>query len=138
MWRQENRPVIAVQGDGAPYGGSLGGFGVWPGMAREGAGGLIHNAKVTCRTAHRSVVRMGRARCDPIDVAATLARLNAGPARPTGHRAYAETAARPYSRASWEARFFSPRVREGRWTANPPGRPPAPYPFAKLRPGRSI
>jgi CRISPR-associated protein Cas1 len=46
---------------------------------------------------------MGRPRCDPIDVAATLARLNAGAPRPTVYRAYAETAARPYSRASWEA-----------------------------------
>jgi hypothetical protein len=46
---------------------------------------------------------MGRARCDPIDVAATLARLNQGAPRPTVYRAYAETAARPYSRASWEA-----------------------------------
>jgi hypothetical protein len=46
---------------------------------------------------------MGRARCDPIDVAATLARLSAGAPRPSVYRAYAETAARPYSRASWEA-----------------------------------
>ena len=46
---------------------------------------------------------MGRPRCDPIDVAATLARLNAGAPRPAVYRAYAEIAARPYSRASWEA-----------------------------------
>jgi CRISP-associated protein Cas1 len=32
-----------------------------------------------------------------------LARLNTGAPRPTVYRAYAETAARPYSRASWEA-----------------------------------
>src|SRR5271156_909796 len=46
---------------------------------------------------------MGRPRCDPIDVAATLGRLNGGAPRPALYRAYAETAARPYSRASWEA-----------------------------------
>jgi CRISPR associated protein Cas1 len=46
---------------------------------------------------------MGRARCDPIDLATTLARLAAGEPRPAVYRAYAETAARPYSRASWEA-----------------------------------
>ena len=46
---------------------------------------------------------MGRPRCDPIDVAATLARLNAGAPRPAVYRAYAEIAARPYSRLSWEA-----------------------------------
>jgi CRISP-associated protein Cas1 len=46
---------------------------------------------------------MGRPRCDPIDLDATLARLAAGAPRPAVYRAYAETAARPYSRASWEA-----------------------------------
>jgi CRISPR-associated protein Cas1 len=45
---------------------------------------------------------MARPRCDPIDLDATLARLAAGAPRPTVYRAYAETAARPYSRASWE------------------------------------
>ena len=44
-----------------------------------------------------------RPRCDPIDLASTLAKLNAGEPRPAVYRAYAETAARPYSRASWEA-----------------------------------
>jgi CRISPR-associated protein Cas1 len=46
---------------------------------------------------------MGRPHCDPIDLDATLARLAAGAHRPAVYRAYAETAARPYSRASWEA-----------------------------------
>jgi hypothetical protein len=46
---------------------------------------------------------MGRSRCDPIDLTATLARLATGAPRPSVYRAYAETAARPYSRASWEA-----------------------------------
>lgn len=45
---------------------------------------------------------MARPRCDPIDLAATLARLADGAPRPTVYRAYSETAARPYSRASWE------------------------------------
>ena len=34
---------------------------------------------------------MGRPRCDPIDIAATLARLNAGAPRPAVYRAYAKS-----------------------------------------------
>ena len=53
---------------------------------------------------------MGRARCDPINLAATLADLAGGAPRPAVYRAYAETAARPYSRASWEALLRSEKA----------------------------
>ena len=58
------------------------------------------------------LVRMGRPRCDPINVAATLARLDAGAPRLAVYRAYAEIAVRRYSSGQQRRRgsLFGGRV----------------------------
>ena len=56
---------------------------------------------------------MGRPRCDPIDFPATLSALATGSLTPfQAHRLYASTAARPYTRSSWEG-MVRAAIRQG-------------------------
>ena len=68
---------------------------------------------------------MGRPRCDPFDAAAIIVAIGKGETTPLrAYQAYASTAARPYSRASFE---LNPRRYERL------GQTPAPQPVTSAR-----